>query len=118
MVNAKRTSNKSRSIVNTDCPFVYEFCTGRVLKPLASARFEFVGNISDFEPEAEELISVAEAAKRIGLKPKTLYCWIESARLRPEHGLRHFGSRKLIDWAIFKACLDRGEFAGSDPSCS
>jgi hypothetical protein len=119
MVNARSSSTKSRAIVNPDCPFVFEACTGRILKPLPSARFEFVGNISDFERETEEsLISVAEAAKRIGLKPKTLYCWIEGDRLRADHGLRTLGKRHRIDWAIFKGCLDRGEFAGSDSSCS
>jgi len=41
-------------------------------------RFEVVGNIADYErPTDESLISVAQAAARVGLKPKTLYCWME-----------------------------------------
>jgi hypothetical protein len=119
MGNATATSNKSRSIVNSDCPYVVEFCTGRILRPAPSARFEVVGNITDFERDAEEnLISVAEAAKRVGLKPKTMYCRIETERLRSEHGLRTIGNRHRIDWPVFKACLDRGDFAESDSSCT
>jgi excisionase family DNA binding protein len=105
MGNATATSNKSRSIVNTNCPYVVEFCTGRILKPLASARFEVVGNIATFDREAEEnLISVAEAASRLRLKPKTLYCWIEKGRLQDRQGLRTLGTRHRIDWSVLEAC--------------
>jgi hypothetical protein len=62
----------------------------------------------------DDLVSVATAAAKCGFKPKTLYNWIESDKLRQEHGLRQFGKRWLIIWAVFKACFDRGEFA----SCS
>ncbi len=114
-----RTSNHKKQLVKSSCHLLIDPCAGAYLRPLVDTQFEFVGNIADFEREAREnLISVAEAARRISLKPKTLYCWIERERLRGEHGLRTWGKRHRIDWAIFKACLDRGDFAGSDASCS
>jgi hypothetical protein len=120
MVNPMHTSNHKKQIVKSSCRLVIDPCLGAYLRPLADARFEFVGNVEDIDRLAREnIITVAEAAKRISLKPKTLYCWIEKGLLRVEHGLLRIGGKVLrIDWAIFKACLDRGEFVGSDASCS
>jgi hypothetical protein len=120
MVNASHSSKKSRPIVNADCPFVFAFCNGSVLKPLPGARFERVCSIEEFlaAPNGEGLLSIAEAARRSGFKAKTIYCWIENQKLRNEHGLRTIGKRHRIEWPIFKACLDRGDFAGDFASCS
>jgi hypothetical protein len=89
-------------------------------RAVPETRFELVGNIEEFDRQIREnIITVGEAAKRISLRPKTLYCWIEKGTLRVEHGLLRLGGKSIrIDWAIFKACLDRGEFAGSSASCS
>jgi hypothetical protein len=53
-------------------------------------------------------------ATNLGFKAKTFYNWIETGKLREEHGVRSFGRRKRIEWTVLKACFDRGEFA----SCS
>jgi hypothetical protein len=120
MVNAMRSSNHKKQLVKSSCSLLIDPCAGAYLRPLADTQFEFVGTIADVQREAREnIITVAEAAKRISLKPKTLYCWIEKGMLRVEHGLLRIGGKSLrIDWATFKACIDRGEFAGSDASCS
>jgi hypothetical protein len=118
MVNAMHTSNHKKQLVKSSCQLLIDPCAGAYLRPLPDAQFEFVANIVDVEREIREnLISVAEAARRIGLKPKTLYCRIECGRLGKEHGLRPWGKRYRIEWPVFKACLDRGDFAGSDASC-
>jgi hypothetical protein len=114
------SSNHKKQIVKSVCRLVIDPCAGAYLRPLPDARFEFVGNVEDIDRQAREnIITVAEAAKRISLRPKTLYCWIEKGVLRVEHGLLRLGGKSLrIDWAIFKACIDRGEFVGSNASCS
>jgi hypothetical protein len=114
------SSNHKKQIVKSSCRLVIDPCAGVYLRPLADARFELVGNIEEFDRQIREnIITVGEAAKRISLRPKTLYCWIEKGTLRVEHGLLRLGGKSIrIDWAIFKACLDRGEFAGSSASCS
>jgi hypothetical protein len=115
MVNATRSKKQEPEIVNTSCPLVVDFCSGEVLEPLPSARFRRVCKIDEFDRFASGepvVITVAETARRIDCKPKTLYNWIETGKLRNEHGLRRLGpARWRIDWAIFKACFDRGEFA-------
>lgn len=120
MVNAMGTSKHTPEIVNTSCPYVIDYCGGFVLRPLPGSRFERVCTVVEFEALAnrEILVSVAEAARRSGFKAKTIYCWIESQKLRNEHGLRTIGKRHRIEWSIFKACLDRGDFAGDFAPCT
>lgn len=60
------------------------------------------------------LAKISQAAQLCGFKPKTFYNWLETGKLTKEHGLRSFGREYRLDWRIFKACVDRGEFA----SCS
>ena len=63
-------------------------------------------------PETIPLLAkIPQAAKQCGFRPKTFYNWIESGKLTKEHGLRSFGREYRIDWRLFKACVDRGEFA-------
>jgi len=119
MVNAMRSSNHKSELVKTSCSLLIDPCAGAYIRPLADTRFEFVGNIADIEREVrEDLISVAEAARRISLRPKTLYCWIANGRLRKGLDLITIGKRQRIEWSTFKACLDRGDLAGSDAPCS
>ncbi len=54
-------------------------------------------------------LTVKQTAARLGVSPWTIYHWIESGKLGEARGLRKFGSRRLIDWQVFKACLARGE---------
>jgi hypothetical protein len=102
-------------IVNSNCLLV-DCCAGVVLKPLPSARFKYICDVDTIGAVANDraLVTVPTAAANLGFKAKTLYNWIESEKLRQEHGLRHFGKRWRIDWAVFKECCDRGEFG----SCS
>lgn len=112
MVNAKSTSKHSLEVVNSNCPFLISCCSGEVLKPLPGARFQRVCSLEEFETwgAGGSLISVAEAARRIGYKPKTIYCWIEKGRLGHEHGLRTVGNRHRIEWWEFKTAVDNGGF--------
>lgn len=113
------SSNHKNQIVKSSCNLLIDPCMGAYLRPLGDFKFEFVGSIDEIKRQVNEnLISVAEAANRISLKPKTLYYWIEKEKVRSEHGLLTLGKRHRIDWSIFKASLDRGDFAGSDASCS
>ncbi len=119
MVNAMHSEKQTPEIVNSSCAVVVDFCTGDILEPLPGARFRRMGRIDNLEKFAkgEDLvISVDEAARRIGCKRKTLYNWIESdpPKLTEKQGLRPMGKRWRIDWAIFRACFDRGEI----PPCS
>lgn len=108
------TATQSRKIVNSNC-ILYDWCSGLVLRPLRSACFESLGTIEEYHASIDAaLISVRQAASNCDLKPKTLYNWIESGKLRQEHGLRPWGKRWRIEWPVLKACIDRGEFA----SCS
>lgn len=55
--------------------------------------------------------TVAQTADLYGFKPKTFYNWIETAKLRKEHGLLRVGRECRIELRAFKAAIDRGEFA-------
>jgi hypothetical protein len=52
-----------------------------------------------------------EGVWQIGLSHWTLYKWIRDARLNQARGLRRLGSRRLIDWPVFKAAIEAGEFS-------
>jgi hypothetical protein len=56
-------------------------------------------------------VTVTEAAQLCGYRAKTFYNWIETGKLRLEHGLRRFGRECRIEWKSFKVSVDRGEFA-------
>jgi hypothetical protein len=49
-----------------------------------------------------ELITVGEAARRIGRSKKTLMNWIYDRRLRGENGLYYVAGRPMVDWAVFE----------------
>lgn len=114
-LTAMRTQKQTPEIVNNDCPYLIAACNGDVLRPLPGSRFVRVCKVEQLDSyaEREALVTVAEAARRIGLKPKTLYNCIEAGRIRREHGLLAWGKRWRIEWAVFKACFDTGAFACS-----
>jgi hypothetical protein len=81
---------------------------------LPGARFERVADLGKVFAGAGDtplFVSVAEAARRCNLKPKTLYNWIEKGCLGQEHGVRNICGTYRIDWPLFKAWIDRGELA-------
>lgn len=45
-----------------------------------------------------------------GISVHTLRHWIQHGRLNQSRGLRAAGRRWLVEWAVFKAALDSGEF--------
>ena len=55
--------------------------------------------------------TVAQAARLYGFTPKTFYNWIEGGKLRKEHGLLRIGRECRIELRLFKAAIDRQEFA-------
>jgi len=57
----------------------------------------------------DQYISVDETAERLNCAPKTVRNKISLGLIKPQHGLRHFGRRVLIDWSLLKAALDAGE---------
>ena len=65
---------------------------------------------TEAQPPEPVCLTVKQCAAKTGLSYHTLYHWIESGKLDEAHGLRRFGSRRLIDWQVFKACLERGDF--------
>jgi hypothetical protein len=113
MVNAMRSENQSRKLVNTSCSFLIDPCAGTILRPLSGSRFEFLCNIDGLANGDSDLplVSVAEAARRCALRPKTLYHWIETGKLRREHGLRTIGARHRIEWPVFRRCIERGDLS-------
>jgi excisionase family DNA binding protein len=63
---------------------------------------------AELGPE-EKWLAVKETAARLGISHWTIYHWIEAGKLDEERGLRKFGRRRLIDWRVLKACLERAE---------
>jgi Helix-turn-helix domain len=56
-------------------------------------------------------VSVAEAAKLLGMKPKTLRNWKALGKLSTRHGLRKIGRRVMFDTEELKNAVDQGELA-------
>jgi hypothetical protein len=55
-----------------------------------------------------EFLPIVEAVDRAKMSPKTFYNWISAGRLGREEGLRRWGRRVLIEWAVFEAQVLRG----------
>ncbi len=53
-------------------------------------------------------VSLEQAARLCGFKPKTFYNWIAKKKLRPEYGLRKFSGQYRIEWSVFAAAVARG----------
>ena len=115
-MNAKITSIRSPQIVNSNC-ILYDYCAGLVLTSAPGTSLKVLGPIRDYLPDI--LLSVHEVARRCSLAEKTIYNWIETGKLRHEHGLRMIGKKtRRIDWMVFKACIDQDAFAGEDAPCT
>jgi hypothetical protein len=56
-------------------------------------------------------ISLVEASRLLGLRPKTLRNWKWAGKLTPKHGLRKVGSRVKFDIDQLKAAVDSGDLA-------
>ncbi len=56
-------------------------------------------------PESTHLITIAEAASRIGRSKGTVQNWIYSGRLRGAQGLCYVNNRPAIDWPLFQAAF-------------
>lgn len=106
------TSKPFSKTVKCSCEVLYDPCTKALIRPLRNTEFELICHRNDLPGDDDwELISIAQAAALCGLKAKTLYEWKRLGRLRAEHGVRIVGSRVMIQRAIFRECLNRGEFA-------
>jgi hypothetical protein len=116
MVNAKHSENHSREIVKADC-LLLDQCSGYILKPLPGAQFEKLCHVAELDKFVERnrpLISLGEAARRIGCQRKTLYNYIAEGRLTEKEGLRPLGKRWRIDAFVFMESFRNGEI----PSCT
>lgn len=72
---------------------------------------EGIESTTPTEQPAAVYVSLATAASRTGMSRWTLYHWIGERKVTEERGLRRMGARRMIEWCIFKAAIDRGEFA-------
>ena len=54
---------------------------------------------------------LVEAARLIGLAPKTLRNWKSLGKLSSKHGLRKIGRRVMFDALELKNAIDRGDLA-------
>ena len=55
--------------------------------------------------------TLAQVAGLTNIEIKTLYDWIYHGKLNEARGLRRIGNKRLVEWAIFKAAIDQGDFA-------
>jgi hypothetical protein len=107
------STNHSPRLVKSNC-LLLDPCEGILLRAFPGTHFEYVGKVDQFQPESHggnPLIDLAEASRRLGNERDTLYNWIYAGKLRPEHGLKKIRGRWRINWPVFMACVDRGEFA-------
>ena len=62
------------------------------------------------QPTARNLVTLAEAARRIGRNKRTVQNWIYNGTLRAGQGLCRVNGRPAIDWPLFEAAfIHRGE---------
>lgn len=53
----------------------------------------------------QQLVTLAEAAQRIGRNKRTVQNWIYDGRLRGPQGLCYVNGRPAIDWPLFEAAF-------------
>ena len=63
--------------------------------------------MNEQEAPVLHLVTLAEAAERIGKSPKTVNNWIHSGRLGGKEGLCYVVSRPMIDWPLFERAFVR-----------
>jgi len=56
-----------------------------------------------------QFVPLAEAAHRVGYKPKTMSNWISAGILRREHGLVKVRGRWRVNLARFLEAFEKGE---------
>lgn len=104
------------------CGVVVDLCSCKLWEPLPDGQFRLLGDadrravVALVEPllesrSAADLLTLEQAARRAGLARKTFYEWKRKGKLRREHGLLMVGRSPRLEWAIFKACIDRGELS-------
>jgi hypothetical protein len=69
-----------------------------------------MGNVA--MPAAEEPLyyNLRQLSAKTGLSIHSLRHWIYDGRLTHEKGLRLANGRWLVEWTVFKAALDAGQF--------
>jgi hypothetical protein len=55
-------------------------------------------------------LNLRQLAGKTGLSIHSLRHWIYDGRLTHDQGLRVANGRWLVEWAVFKAALDAGQF--------
>jgi hypothetical protein len=63
-------------------------------------RSKFVMNVI-VSPIPHHLITLTEAAERIGRKKKTIQNWISEGKVRGAQGLWYSAGRPMLDWDVF-----------------
>ncbi len=54
-------------------------------------------------------LTAEQCAARLQMSRWTIYHWISDGKLDVAKGLRRVGRRRLIDWNVFKAAIERGD---------
>lgn len=59
--------------------------------------------------EEAVFLTTQQCAARLQMSRWTIYHWISGGKLDTARGLRRIGRRRLIDWEVLKAAIERGE---------
>ena len=54
-------------------------------------------------------LTAEQCAGRLQMSRWTIYHWISGGKLDTAKGLRRIGRRRLIDWEVLKAAIERGD---------
>jgi hypothetical protein len=54
-------------------------------------------------------LTAEQCAAKLQMSRWTIYHWISGWELDPTKGLRRVGRRRLIDWDVLKAAIERGD---------
>jgi excisionase family DNA binding protein len=59
--------------------------------------------------EQSVFLTAEQCAARLQMSRWTIYHWISGGKLDTAKGLRRIGRRRLIDWEVLKAAIERGD---------
>jgi len=59
--------------------------------------------------EAPNFVTAPQCATLLHMSRWTIYHWISDGKLGVAQGLRRVGRRRLIDWNVLKAAIERSE---------
>jgi excisionase family DNA binding protein len=59
--------------------------------------------------EEAVFLTTGQCAERLQMSKWTIYHWISAGKLGTAQGLRRIGSRRIIDWQVLKAAIERGD---------